>query len=207
MPWAKALASPARVGEWDGVDRADEVTAAGLHERYLKAIFHYVLRRVPHQEEAVDITAEVFAAAFAALPRFRGQCPPHLWLLSIARKQIALARRRRAARKETLASELADEVSAANDIWEGLAVSEGPERALTRAEARRIVHELLAQLSADQREALLLQHWERLSITEIAVVMERSPASVNSLLQRARKRFYRLGQPYFLGGGEDTSDD
>jgi RNA polymerase sigma factor (sigma-70 family) len=207
MPWAKALAVTARVGEWDGVDRAVEVTAAELHERYLNEIFHYVLRRVPREEEAVDITAEVFAAAFAALPRFRGQCPTHLWLLSIARKQIALARRRHAARKETLASELADEVSAANSIWEGLAASEGPERALTRAEARRVVHELLAQLKADQREALLLQHWERLSIAEIAVVMGRSAASVNSLLERARRRFYRLGRPYFLGDGEDTSDD
>jgi RNA polymerase sigma factor (sigma-70 family) len=207
MPWARALAVTARVGERDGVDRADEVTAAELYERHLKEVFHYVLRRVPREEEAVDITAEVFAAAFAALPRFRGQCPPHLWLLSIARKQIALARRRHAARHETLASELADDASTACAIWEGLAVSEGPERALTRAEARQVVHELLAQLNADQREALLLQHWERLSITEIAVVMGRSPASVNSLLERARKRFYRLGQPYFLGDDEGTSDD
>src|SRR5207253_1579137 len=90
-------------------DQTGPVTAAGLHERYLEDVFRYVLRRVPRREEAEDITAEVFAAAFAGLPRFRGQCPPYLWLLGIARRQIAIALRRRVARRETLASELDDE--------------------------------------------------------------------------------------------------
>jgi DNA-directed RNA polymerase specialized sigma24 family protein len=53
-----------------------------------------VSRRVPGQEEAEDITAEVFAAAFVGLPRFRGHCPPYLWLLGIARRKIADALRR-----------------------------------------------------------------------------------------------------------------
>jgi RNA polymerase sigma-70 factor (ECF subfamily) len=207
MSWARALASCADVRERDRVGRGDEITAGELHARYLKDLFHYVFRRVPRREEAADITAEVFAAAFAGLPRFRGHCPPYLWLLSIARKQIALAQRRRAARHETLASELADESGAAASIWEALAVSESPEVALTQAEGRRVIRELITELNADQREALLLQYWERLSITEIATVMGRSPASVNSLLQRARRALYERGQAYFLGDDEGRSDD
>ncbi len=71
---ARAMSTP---GEEAGpVDRADWATAAVLHERYLEAIFRYVSRRVVRREEAEDITAEVFAAAFAGLPRFRGECPP-----------------------------------------------------------------------------------------------------------------------------------
>src|SRR5205809_1655345 len=106
---------------------ADRVTADWLHERYLEDVFRYVLRRVPRTEEAEDITAEVFAAAAAGLPRFRGQCPPYLWLLSIARRQIALARRRQASRRETLRSELADEAAEAEPFWHALTASEGPE--------------------------------------------------------------------------------
>src|SRR5713101_1775482 len=79
--WSRA----APAGVLDPMNEADWITAGVLHERYLKDILHYVLRRVPRQEEAEDITAEVFAAAFVALPRFRGQCSPYLWLLSIAR--------------------------------------------------------------------------------------------------------------------------
>ena len=68
----------------DRMNRAEETTAAGLHERYLDDVFRYVLRRVLRVEEAEDITAEVFAAALAALPRFRGDSGHYAWLLGIA---------------------------------------------------------------------------------------------------------------------------
>ena len=47
------------------VGDAEEITAAALHARYLRAVFRYVWQRVPSAEEAEDITAEVFAAVKA----------------------------------------------------------------------------------------------------------------------------------------------
>jgi RNA polymerase sigma-70 factor, ECF subfamily len=190
-----------------GGDRADETTAETLHERYLEDVFRYVLRRVFRVEEADDITAEVFAAAAAGLPRFRRQCPPYLWLLSIARRQIARARRRQAVRRESLACELAEEAPAAAALWEQAysaaeGVVEGPEAALMRAEARRMLAALVAQLNPDQREALMLQYVEQLSVAEIGLVMGRSPGSVKGLLERAKAAVYRHGRAYFSGGGE-----
>src|SRR5713101_1167364 len=104
MSLSKSHSTGALMGALDWMSRAEETTAAGLHERYLDDVFRYVLRRVLRVEEAEDITAEVFAAAAAGLSRFRSQCPPYLWLLSIARRQIARAHRRQIARRETLAS-------------------------------------------------------------------------------------------------------
>jgi RNA polymerase sigma-70 factor (ECF subfamily) len=205
MPFTESEATYARVGPLarqghaTGGEQAGAITAAELHERYLTDVFRYVLRRVPRKEEAEDITAQVFAAAFEGLGRFRGQCAPYLWLLGIARRQIAIALRRRATRRETLASELGEESGEADPIWAALAAAEGPEAALMRAESRRVLRELVAQLNPDQREALMLQYVERLSAAEIAVVMGRSPASVYSLLKRARARLYREGREYFEG--------
>lgn len=181
----------------DRIDRADGVTAAGLHERYLEDVYRYVFQRVPRTEEAEDITAEVFAAAAAGLTRFRGHCPPYLWLLSIARRKIIDARRRRAARRETLASELAGEEPDAEALFETLGETESPEAAVMRAEARQVLRELVAQLSPDQREALMLQYQEQLSAAEIAVVMGRTPSSIYSLLKRARATLQRRGRDYF----------
>ena len=71
-----------------------------------------------------------------------------------------------------------------------------------RAEASRVLSGLVARLSPDQREALALQYMERLSIAEIATVMGRSPASIKSLLQRARDVLRRQGRRYFVGDEE-----
>ena len=202
MPWVNAHAVDAQPGARDWMNRADAITAAELHERYLKEVFRYVLQRVTAIEEAEDITAEVFAAAATGLSRFRGECAPHLWLLSIARRQIARAHRRKAARRETFASELAGEAPEAPALWEALAAVEGPEAALLRAEARRELYRLIRQLHPDQREALMLHYMERLSVAEIAVVMERTPGAVASLLHRARAALYRQGRDYFLGEDE-----
>jgi RNA polymerase sigma-70 factor (ECF subfamily) len=190
-------------GAREGRERAEPLTAARLHERYLEDVFRYVVQRVSRLEDAEDITAEVFAAAAAGLPRFHGHCPPYLWLLSIARRKIVDAARRRAARRETLTSELEAAESGPGALWEAVAAAEGPEASLLRAEARQELQTLIARLHPDQREALLLQHMERLSAAEIAVVMGRSPGSVYSLLKRARATLRRQGRDYFLADEEE----
>jgi DNA-directed RNA polymerase specialized sigma24 family protein len=94
--------------------------------------------------------------------------------LSIARWKTIDARRRWVL-QETLASELADEGLEAAVLWEALAADHGPEAVMLCAEARRVLGEFVARLNPDQREALMLQYVERLSVVEIAQVMGRSP--------------------------------
>ena len=203
MPVIREQATCAPVGPLDRMNHANGISAAGLHERYLEDVYRYVLRHVSGIEAAEDITAEVFAAAAAGLSRFRGQSLPYVWLLSIARRKIIDFRRRRTARPEMLASELADAAVEAEALWEALTAVEGPEAIVMRAEARRVARELLAQLNADQREAVLLQYVEGLSVAEIAAVMGRSPGAITSLLHRARATLYRRGRAYFLDDDEE----
>jgi len=193
--------APKRTGETRAKDDAgrgesDRVcTAETLHQRYLADVFAYVARRVSDQQEAEDITAEVFAAAFVALPRQKGLNGPYLWLLGIARRKIADSHRRHA-RRGGQAQALNDDLPAP--------LADLPEALLARRERQRVIHEMLATLPADQREALLLHYVEGLPQAEIAVVLGRSPAAINSLLQRARAAVYRQGQAYFLDESEAT---
>ena len=194
-PPARLLANKGRA---EGVAVSSTLTAALLHERYLEAVFGYVSRRVSPRQEAEDTTAEVFAAAFAGLPRFRG-ASPQAWLLGIARRKIADNMRKRGRRRETLASEMAVTPEAANALWEKIGgTAPNPELWLQQQEARRHIRALVDALHPDQREALLLQYVEELSIAEVATVMRRSPHAVNSLLQRARANIFRQGHAYFL---------
>ncbi len=181
--------------------RAAPVTAALLYERHLDAVFAYVSRRMASRAEAEDVTAEVFGAAFSGLAGFRGGS--HLaWLLGIARRKIADHLRRRAKRRESLTSELGSDADAITTIIERASVGPStPLQLVERHEAHRHVRALLDKLPADQREALLLQYVEELSIAEIGVVMGRSPHAVNSLLQRARANIFKTGSEYFLPEG------
>lgn len=152
----------------------------------LNEVFAYVSRRVSSREDAEDIAAEVYAAALAARER-AGVLEPRAWLLGIARRKIADSLRRSRRRRETLDAHL-----------EAIETTDRPDRQMERSEAVRYLREIVDRLPTDQREALLLQHAEGLSMIEIAQVMRRSTASINGLLQRARASVYRAGKGYFL---------
>ena len=193
------LQSSAASGPPAGEALASEpLTAEALHRRHYDEVFRYVSRRVPRREDAEDITAEVFAAAFAALPRCRRD-QPYLWLLGVARRKIIDLNRHKRARPETLAAEMGrpgEGLEAGPAV--GAPAPVGPEAHMLAAERLQAIRRLVDGLKEEQREALLLQQVERLSQAEIGRVMGKSPAAVNSLLQRARQTLYARGRAYFL---------
>jgi RNA polymerase sigma-70 factor, ECF subfamily len=172
-----------------------------LYERHLDALFSYVWYRVPNHTEAEDITAETFAAAITAFARFRGDCSPFAWLLGIARQKIAEAARRweRQQRWELREAELTVQQRETLGLLFAADIRQLPESAALRREAQEVMRQLLVRLPEPQREALLLQVDQNLSIREIAKVLGRSEAATNSLLERGRATLFRQGQQYFKG--------
>jgi RNA polymerase sigma-70 factor (ECF subfamily) len=161
---------------------ADEVvTIETLRSEHLDAVYAFASRRL-RREDAEDATCETFQAAIDCLHRRRGQ-DPRLWLLGIARRKVADALRRSSRRREV--------------PLEDWLVAPG-NKALERTEAEERLRKIVMALPEDQRDALLLQNLESLSIAQIAEVMDKTPVAVNSLLQRARARVLRQGRSYFL---------
>ena len=65
-----------------------------FYERHVASVLAFFRRRVPAPEEAFDLTAETFAAALAAVPRFEpGPGPPRAWLFAIGRHKLSEALR------------------------------------------------------------------------------------------------------------------
>jgi RNA polymerase sigma-70 factor (ECF subfamily) len=173
---------------------AEPLTAVALQEQYLTPVYRYVASRIGQRQEAEDVTAEVFAAAFETLHRYRGAVTPLAWLLGIARRKVADSLRRQSRRKETLEADMV--YAGAPDQMSSL--EESPQALVQSSESKRKMRELVSQLNSDQQEALLLQYVDGLPITDIAGVMGKSPTAVNSLLQRARAAIFKAGQGYFL---------
>jgi RNA polymerase sigma-70 factor (ECF subfamily) len=176
---------------------SERLDAVELQHRYYREIYRYVARRIYHREDAEDVTMEVFAAAFAGLAKFRYECDPRLWLLAIARREVLTAVRRSKTSRETAHSQLDN--AGDYELFDSRShPHEEPGAALERAEACRALGELMGLLKDEQAEVLRLRYWEELSINEIAVVLKKSPAACNSLLQRARATLLQRGRQYFL---------
>jgi len=75
--------------------RGDGDAFAHFYRRHLAAITSYLLRRPGDREVTADMTAETFAAALLACPRFRpGGAPALAWLYGIAANKLRESRRR-----------------------------------------------------------------------------------------------------------------
>lgn len=163
-------------------------TADALYTHYLEAVFAYISRRLPVRAEAEDLAAETFGAAFTSLPKLKPGSDPLPWLLGIARRKLIDRARRQKRQPQLTALEEQDWPDEHAD----------PAERLLSAERSRAVWSLVDGLKPEQKEALLLQHLEGLSIAQIATVLDKSPAAVNSLLQRARATLLTRGAAYFL---------
>jgi RNA polymerase sigma factor (sigma-70 family) len=161
----------------------ETVTPGQIRLICLRDVFAYAYRRVPHLQDAEDITAEVFAAAVSNIPSHVHE--PRAWLIGIARRKIADHFRKSGRRHMSLSDRFDIPVA-------------GPEREVEAKEDLRKLRQLVDELPEDQREALLLQCVENLSLEEIGVVMKRSIPSIKGLLQRARQTLFDQGSAYFL---------
>jgi RNA polymerase sigma factor (sigma-70 family) len=151
-----------------------------IFDRHGQAIFRFLGRRIG-PDDAGDLLSEVFLAAFEARTGYDRSRPSALpWLYGIASNRLSKHYRHGASELRALERmfvqcdphDHADPVSAAVDAQVQL----------------RAMSELLAELPAGEREALLLYAWEDLSYGEIAGALGIPTGTVRSRLNRARQR-------------------
>ncbi len=159
-------------------DLSDESLAAparfaDLYQRHVRRIYRYIYVRVNSVQDAEDLTAQTFMAAFEGIRAYRGEGSIAAWLTIIARNCVVTHYRTRRP-QDTL--DLAEDVSAPSHSVEELVGLR-----LTLADVRRA----LDTLTAEQAEVVRLRIFGELTTAEAAQVMNRSEAAVKMLLHRA----------------------
>jgi len=157
--------------------RADVAAFAPLYARYQPRVYRYLRLRVHSDEDAADLTQQVFIQALDALPRYRERGLPFAaWLFRIARNAVIDAQRRSRHRAH----------SPLDGLPEALLVSssDGPEAAILRQERIDRLRELLAELDPEKRELLGLRFAAGLSSREIAPVVGKREQAVKRQLTR-----------------------
>lgn len=154
-------------------DRAEEfVFLLARHERLLGA---YVMTMVPHPQDADDILQEAKVVMWRHFAKFELGTNFGAWARKIAFHQV-LAFRKRKHR---------DRLEFSEDFLR--AVADEAESSADRLEQReRLLHECVAKLPAEHRDALHLRYQEGLSLEAMASRLERTVGALYRLLSRVR---------------------
>ena len=153
---------------------------AVLFDRHAATVHRYLGRRVG--ELADDLLSETFLIAFRRRADFR---PVHLeirpWLIGIATRVLQGHTRTEQRRYRALARTPAEPPVQPHD-------ADALSDRLSAQALRGPLAAALAELTARDRDVLLLFAWEQLSYEEIAAVLDVPVGTVRSRLHRARRQ-------------------
>jgi RNA polymerase sigma-70 factor (ECF subfamily) len=131
-------------------------------------------------EDAEDVAHAALVTAAEQLDSFRGEASVRTWLHTIATNEC------RSLRGRTAAGAIDGYLDEALD-GELISPAPDPESLAIELESRKEVIDALAALPDNYRCALLLKEGQGLTVRQTASIMGTSPASVRSVLYRARQ--------------------
>ena len=168
----RALVERALAGDLDAFNEI-----VGLYQDYLFAL---VVRVVNDRDAAADAVQEAFFSCYRNLDRFRGDSF-RSWVTRIALNAATDVLRYRKRRPADPYPEWED------DSWQPPAGEDAsPERQAMRRNTSRLLAAALAQITADQRTAIVLYDVEGFDYQEIADMTGVSLGTVKSRIHRGR---------------------
>jgi RNA polymerase sigma-70 factor, ECF subfamily len=150
-----------------------------LVERYHRPLFRVAVRMLGDREEARDVTQTAFLKAYVALATCDGERRFFSWIYRIVVNECLNALRSRRP---------VETVSLENDRLPWAAAGDTAEAAERHVRIRRA----LLQLTADQRDVVVMRHFAELSYGEIASELDIPEKTVKSRLFSARQRLCEL---------------
>ena len=154
------------------IAHGDRTALAALYERYREAVFGYALSVLRDRDQAEDALQETFLQVWSAAERYvvRGKSPM-TWVLGITKNVMRAMRRKQL----TLLDENAPEIPETTDHF------------LT-VENRMVTRVVLAKLSEQEREIVMLHAVAGLKHREIAAHLDMPLSTVLSKYNRALKK-------------------
>ena len=167
------------------VQQGDKKAFDLLVLKYQLRVSKLVARFLRNQSDVPDVVQDAFIKAYRALPNFRGESAFYTWLYRIAintAKNHLVAQARKSPANSIDAQE-AEDYGASEWLKEYVS----PEREALATELNAVIHQAMADLPPDLREAITLREIEGLSYEDIAAVMDCPIGTVRSRIFRARE--------------------
>ena len=177
------------------VDRAqsgDSDAFRLLVEQHSRAVFRLAFRMTGNEQDAEDVVQETFLRAYRQLDKYEARASFSTWLYRIASNYsldlIRMRKRHEDKRERGKAEE--------RDILQTLPVNTpGPDRIVYSSQVQERVKEALNELSAQERTAFVLRHFEGMSIDEIGETLGTGTNATKHSIFRAVQKLRRSLEP------------
>jgi RNA polymerase sigma-70 factor (ECF subfamily) len=155
----------------------DRAAFKEIYDRFRDRVYNLAYYSLGEALAAEDVLQIVFMKIHRGLPGFRFESQLSTWIYRIAFNQCLNENRRRTAQHVPLESLLGsgDEIDLDSSLDDKHALSE----------RREIIRQAVMELSPKLRTVVVLKYLEGLSYLEVASVLECSPGTVASRLNRA----------------------
>lgn len=160
--------------------KTDDGAFSQLYEHYLPLIFGYVHKRVGNQDDAEEITSQVFLKVVEHLKRFHGTTFK-AWIYRIATNTIIDYYR---------SFKPVDDIEELHEVLPEH--SPNPHEALTKEQDRSHCLKVLAKLPEKSQKILHLKYFADFETEEIAQALETSENNVGVMLHRAISQFEQM---------------
>jgi len=163
-----------------------------LVEQHSRAVFRLAFRMTGNEQDAEDVVQETFLRAYRQLDKYEARSSFSTWLYRIASNYsldlIRMRKRHEDKRERGKAEE--------RDILQTLPVnSPGPDRIGYSSQVQERVNEALNELSAQERTAFVLRHFEGMSIDEIGEALGTGTNATKHSIFRAVQKLRRSLEP------------
>src|SRR6185295_13829556 len=167
-----------------------------LVERHSRSVFRLAFRMTGNEQDAEDVVQESFLRAYRQLGKFDERASFGTWLYRIATNcslDLVRSRKRRSEQMAPADSEM-DDLSR-DPVLNLPALDPTPERSALSSEVRERVAEAMNDLSATERTAFVLRHFEGMCIEDVSRVLECQPGAAKHSVFRAVQKLRRALEP------------
>ena len=163
-----------------------------LVEQHSRALFRLAFRMTGNEQDAEDVVQETFLRAYRQLDKYEARSSFSTWLYRIASNYSLDLIRMRKRHEEKRERRTGEE----RDILQDIPVnSPGPDRIVYSGQVQDRVNEALNELSAQERTAFVLRHFEGLSIEEIGEALGTGTNATKHSIFRAVQKLRRSLEP------------
>lgn len=148
-----------------------------IYRQHFKDVYHFIVSFTNNQDEAEDLTQEVFIRLFKSLPTFQGESGLRTYIFSIARN-VAVDHYRKVKRRMILGEVFTKFIPASG---------KNTEEIVEQRESISEVHTALNELKPKYRLVIILRGINEFSICETAKIMRCSETNVKVTYHRALK--------------------